>query len=184
MLQPRLLPKVLEQINTDGIKTSILCNVNGSLISSCSSATSSQQASNNGATLAYQQHLLPSQVKHMDKLIAAIAANMWYSYQKAGKTGFSPSSIEYDENGDVIPQEQTEEEDSQNQQHLQSLLVDCQYGRLAIMGVSRNVVLCVCAEKSVPFGLLNKKTQVMREFLEKPFKIVDEAVEEDEEEEY
>ncbi|KAF0981011.1 hypothetical protein FDP41_012799 [Naegleria fowleri] len=196
MLQPRLLPKVLEQINTDGIKTTILCNVNGSLISSSLSTSakqipspsSAQQTSNNitfsEQQITYQQRLLPSQIKHMDKLIAAIAANMWHSYQKAGRTAFSP--VEYDENGNMIGQEDDEnlEEESGGTQKLKTLLVDCEYGRLAILGVSRNVVLCVCAEKEVPFGSLNKKAQVMRDFLSRPFTIVEEAVDEEEEEEY
>ncbi|EFC41784.1 predicted protein [Naegleria gruberi] len=183
MLQPRLLPKVLEQINTDGIKTTILCNVNGSLISSAST-TNTTSANSSEQQLTYQQHLLPSQLKHLDKLVAAIAANMWYSYQKAGKTAFSPSPIEYDENGNVIEQEPQDQEDQLPPQELKCLLADCEYGRMAITGVSRNVVLCVCAEKNVPFGLLNKKTTVLREYLSEPFKIIDEAIEEEEEEEF
>ncbi|KAG2382399.1 hypothetical protein C9374_005601 [Naegleria lovaniensis] len=193
MLQPRLLPKVLEQINTDGIKTTILCNVNGSLISSSlstskqqqpPSSSSAQQTSNfSEQQITYQQRLLPSQIKHMDKLIAAIAANMWHSYLKAGRTAFTP--VEYDENGNMIGQDDENlEDDSVGAQKLKSLLVDCEYGRLAILGVSRNVVLCVCAEKEVPFGMLNKKAQVMRDFLSGPFTMVEEAVDEEEEAEY
>ncbi|KAL9647160.1 hypothetical protein ABK040_004876 [Willaertia magna] len=177
MIQPLLLPKVLNQINTDGIKAALLCNVNGALLSSCLIKTTS--------TLFDESRVSQPQMKHVDKLIAAIAANMWQFYNKSGKTAFSPSA----NNEDQYLQEDAYDKDqalnNKFEQTLKTLLVDCEYGRLAIMNVSKYVVLCVCSEKTVPFGLLKTKTKVLRDFLEQPFQIVDEAYEdEDEEEEY
>eukprot|EP01080_Neovahlkampfia_damariscottae_P004776 gene4776-8362_t len=59
MLQPKVLPKIIEQINTDGIKTTILLNVDGSILSSSGNIEE-------------------------DKTIAAIASSLWTSYYKTG----------------------------------------------------------------------------------------------------
>jgi predicted regulator of Ras-like GTPase activity (Roadblock/LC7/MglB family) len=183
MLQPRVLPKIIEQANTDGVKTTLLLKTNGSLLASA------------GGT------------KEMDKLVAAIVANVWSSYSKAGRTAFNAyqsqnqdsfnssqqqKNFAYDEEDDHHLDEEDDMMDdhhphrssSTNQNNeplitekLSCLLVDCEAGRLAITGVSPKVILCLCADKQVEFGLLKAKALVVKNYLVKPFETVEAAEE-------
>lgn len=167
MLQPRILPKIIEQANTDGVKTTLLLQSNGSLLVS-SGANS----------------------KEMDKLVAAIVSNVWSSYSKAGRTAFNNGlhpTNEYGEeeeegvnSGEDEEQNHTrrQEEEQQSKEQavlekLNLLLLDCEAGRLAITGVSPTVVLCLCAEKNIEFGLLRAKAITVRDYLAKPFSLIE-----------
>ncbi len=66
MLQPKVLPKIIDQLNTNGIQTTILLNIDGSLLSSTGDTKDNK-----------------------DTLIAAIVANIWRTYSKKGKKGHS-----------------------------------------------------------------------------------------------
>lgn len=176
MLQPRALPKIIEQANTDGVKTTLLLNKNGSLLASVGSN------------------------KETDKLVAAIVANVWGSYTKAGRTAFNPSSQQQDsfnqqnygyeddeEEEDHLGEDMIGEEDQHHHNNhtsepailekLSCLLIDCDAGRLAITGVSPKVILCLCAEKTVEFGMLKAKALVVKNFLHKPFETIEAAEE-------
>ena len=170
MLQPRILPKIIEQANTDGVKATLLLQSNGSLLAS-SGANS----------------------KEMDKLVAAIVSNIWSSYSKAGRSAFNNGlhpTNEYgeeeegvnsgeeepmgDEQNHMIRQEEEQQSNEQAVvEKLNLLLLDCEAGRLAITGVSPTVVLCLCAEKNVEFGLLRAKAITVRDYLAKPFSLIE-----------
>jgi predicted regulator of Ras-like GTPase activity (Roadblock/LC7/MglB family) len=172
MLQPRILPKIIEQANTDGVKTTLLLQSNGSLLAS-SGANS----------------------KEMDKLVAAIVSNVWSSYSKAGRSafnnGFQPIATNEQEEEEEGMNSGEEEPMNDEQNHMKGqeekqqsneeavveklniLLLDCEAGRLAITGVSPTVVLCLCAEKNVEFGLLRAKAITMRDYLAKPFSLLE-----------
>ncbi len=185
MLQPRVLPQIIQQANTNGIKSTLLLHSNGSLLS------------------AYGEN-----TKEMDKLVSAIVSNVWNSYSKAGRNAFVNSTMssssaanqnfgdENDENFVEDDDENFDDGDDENEEYgaqhggsnltvnnnnnnnkmvekLQCLILDCEMGRLAIVGVSSKVILCLCAEKSVEFGMLKAKAMTVREYLAEPFALIE-----------
>jgi hypothetical protein len=181
MLQPRVLPKVLEQANTEGVKATLyvfttssgsnfyrLLNINGSLLASSG-----------------------TEDKHHEKLVGAILSNIWASYQKVGKTAFNPNksqnrnnqSLDYDAYENEEYNEDDDEEQGRQPRHqaedevgaekLKCMIMDLATGRIAVMGVTQRVVLCLIAEKNVELGLLRAKASAVCEYLTKPFELID-----------
>eukprot|EP01027_Heterolobosea_sp_BB2_P024144 GEZU01036339.1.p1 GENE.GEZU01036339.1~~GEZU01036339.1.p1 ORF type:complete len:137 (-),score=25.04 GEZU01036339.1:139-528(-) len=124
MLQPKLLPEIIKQVNSDGVKTTILLTTDGSLLASAGDTKD-------------------------DKLIAAIVSSIWVSYEHTGKNHFENET-------------------------LNCVLLDCQHGRLAVIGIcgndSQQFIACLCAEPSVEFGMLRAKAKTLSSYLEAPFK--------------
>jgi len=75
-------------------------------------------------------------------VVAAIASNVWSQYQKLG-----------------------------DQSHLEYLLFECEQGRLAMAQVSTHL-LCLYSDKSAEFGMLRRKAQVLKEYLQEPLQQV------------
>ena len=48
---------------------------------------------------------------------------------------------------------------------LECLLLECDQGRLAVMGVG-NFILACCSDNSIPFGLLKAKAAALHDFLQ------------------
>ncbi|KAL0477094.1 ragulator complex protein LAMTOR [Acrasis kona] len=160
MLQPRVLPKVLEQANTDGVKTTLLMNINGSLLSSAG-----------------------NEDKQNEKLVGAIISNIWTSYRKVGEAAFNPNfkqskvnmnqSQEYDDEyeGDA----RDVEEQDENAEKLQCMILELGTRRVAVMGVSKRVVLCLIADKTVELGMLKAKATWVCDYLIKPFEMIEDV---------
>jgi hypothetical protein len=131
-----------------------------------------------------------AQDKHHEKLVGAILSNIWASYQKVGRTAFNPNkdnlnqSLDHDaeENEDFNEDDEYQERESRPQeQHIEGaeklkcMLMDLGTGRIAIMGVTQRVVVCLIAEKSVELGLLKAKATAVCDYLTKPFEMIDDV---------
>lgn len=120
MIQSNLLPKVLEQVNTDGIQLSILLNFDGSIL---------------------------SYVGNKDKTtISAIVSSIMSSYEKLGKN---------------------------MNDKLSSILIEMENGKLISTKISDKVILCLYGDKSIEFGILKLKSEILSKYFEKPFHQVD-----------
>eukprot|EP00824_Muranothrix_gubernata_P022474 TRINITY_DN5446_c0_g1_i1.p3 TRINITY_DN5446_c0_g1~~TRINITY_DN5446_c0_g1_i1.p3 ORF type:complete len:127 (-),score=24.72 TRINITY_DN5446_c0_g1_i1:71-451(-) len=122
MLKTKALQDVLRQAHVHGITRSLLMTGEGDLLGAASDDPDS------------------------DKYVAAIAANMWRSYEKGGKRTLNAES-------------------------LQCLLVENEMGRLAVARTAR-VLVCLVATKSVPLGMLRAKLNAVTTYLEEPMKLL------------
>eukprot|EP00128_Syssomonas_multiformis_P010164 Colp12_sorted_trinity150504_noHs@23896 len=118
MLKPKVLTEVLSQANGGGIECTLLLNHEGSVLGS---------AGDNDK---------------MSRVTAAIAANIWQAYSKAGQASLDDTETDF-------------------------ILLNCENGRVAIHRVSK-LLLCVYAKSSVEPGLLRAKVDAMVKHLQDP----------------
>lgn len=72
----------------------------------------------------------------------AIASNIWTSFQKSGQLSLDDSKLD-------------------------CVLVECKLGKIAITKVA-NLLLCLCSNDNVSFGMLKTKITAMSSYLEEP----------------
>ncbi|KAI8333648.1 ragulator complex protein LAMTOR2-like protein [Chlamydoabsidia padenii] len=123
MLKPKVISQVLRQSTHKGVKASLLMTQDGSLLSF---------ATDNDKNV---------------KIYAAIAANIWSTYQKQTVTET------FLDGGESAPPK--------------FLLLDCEEGSAFITSVG-TMLLCLVAEKSVPLGILKAKAEALQAHLEEP----------------
>jgi len=114
------MTKVLEQANTDGVKCTIFMKLDGALL--CVAGDSS-----------------------IEKIIGALVANIWKSYDTGAKKAFDADNLYF-------------------------MIIDCEEGKLAVARISK-FLLCTYADKNVQLGLLKTKITALVEHL-KPLKKV------------
>eukprot|EP00029_Vermamoeba_vermiformis_P013717 TRINITY_DN8639_c0_g1_i1.p1 TRINITY_DN8639_c0_g1~~TRINITY_DN8639_c0_g1_i1.p1 ORF type:complete len:118 (-),score=28.64 TRINITY_DN8639_c0_g1_i1:65-418(-) len=113
MLKPKVLPQLLQQANTNGVKATSLLTTDGSLLAS---------SGDNG------------------KVISAIFANIWTSYEKS-----QVGNLEY-------------------------LLSECEEGKICVTKVTNQFLLCIYGDLTSEFGMLKLKAKLLKEYLEEPLK--------------
>ncbi|CAG8807751.1 7052_t:CDS:2 [Gigaspora margarita] len=107
MLKPKTITLVLKQATTGGVKATLLLNSEGSPLAFVSD--SDREA----------------------RIYAAIASNIWCTFEKAGKNLMKDDGLKF-------------------------LLVECEEGNVAITTVS-NMLLCLVAKPDVELGILKAK---------------------------
>lgn len=122
MLKPKVIPKVLEQVlSSDGVLLAMLLNNEGSLLA------------------------FAGQTEREAKVFAAIASNIWLTYEKSGRLVFD-NDLEY-------------------------ILIQNESGKVAVAKVSR-LLVCIYAADTVEFGLLKAKLKALTSYLDEPLKQV------------
>ncbi|KAI8098928.1 uncharacterized protein BX664DRAFT_271864 [Halteromyces radiatus] len=123
MLKPKVISQVLRQSTRDGVKAALLMTHDGSLLSF---------ATDNDKNV---------------KIYAAIAANIWSTYNKQS------SSETFLDGG---------QSDSPR-----FLLLDCEEGSAFIIGIG-TMLLCLVAENYVNLGILKAKAEALQVHLQEP----------------
>ncbi|XP_003382796.1 PREDICTED: ragulator complex protein LAMTOR2-like [Amphimedon queenslandica] len=118
MLKPKALTRVLEQANTGGIHCTLLLNQEGSLMA------------------------FAGKSEKKEHVTAAIAANIWMSYDKNSNATMEDKPLEL-------------------------IVLQCEDGCVAIKKVA-NLLLCIYAQKSVGLGLLKVKMETLAGYLKEP----------------
>jgi len=126
MLRPKVIPKVLEQGNSNHVEATLLINTEGSLVS-CA----------------------PTDYAH-SQAVAAIVQNIWTFYTQANKNYVASS-----------------EDDEQDQDSLQTLLIDCDQGRLGVTAVT-NMLVCIVGNRNAQPGMLKAKLEVFQKNMVEP----------------
>lgn len=141
MLCPAALRSLLGQANSGGAGSTLLISREGSVLAHAGSA--SDRAAIVGA---------------------AVASNVWGSYDKAGKAaGLSPL---------LAPNSQQGQQQKAKETSLKYVLLDCAGGRAAVALVpGTDLIVCIFTEAGTcELGLLKKKVLALTEYLEEPLK--------------
>ncbi|KAI8841748.1 hypothetical protein BC829DRAFT_402100 [Chytridium lagenaria] len=156
MLKPRVLSQVLSQANTGGVKTSLLLNVDGSLIAY--SGGTDRDA----------------------KVVSAIVSNIWVAYERHTGEGLAKRRNNSQKNAAGVGARSRQDPTSprcgptgvaKEEEGLKSVLVQCEHGKLSITTVSR-MLLCLVASEEVEFGILKAKTKTLKSYLEEPLNLI------------
>ncbi|KAI9203638.1 uncharacterized protein BJ171DRAFT_509153 [Polychytrium aggregatum] len=122
MIKPRVISQLLAQANTGGVHSTLLLNLNGSLLAFAGGDD------------------------RFAKIIAAVVTNIWSTYQK---------------NTCV------EAESASAPGQLQTLLLECEEGRVALTRVDK-LLLCLVGSNETEFGILRMKANALRSHMEEP----------------
>ncbi|KAI8823369.1 uncharacterized protein EV422DRAFT_520793 [Fimicolochytrium jonesii] len=139
MLKAKAIAQVLAQAATDDVRAALLLQQDGSLISFAGAPEKEA------------------------KVIAAVASNVWFAYERNGKPASGGARVGGDNAHAQPPQRQGE--------GMRSLVLECEHGKLALSKISR-MLLCLVAEENVEWGLLNAKTKALQDHLEGPLELV------------
>ena len=123
MLRPRALAEVLSQANGGGVQRSLLLNQEGSLLAF--SGYGDKDA----------------------RVMAAIAANLWNTYERGGGGGLAAF----------------------HEERMSGLLIECTEGRI-YMCLAADLLLCLVGSEHAPPGLLRKKAERLAACLHTPLK--------------
>lgn len=119
MLRAKQIPAALNAVNCDDVRASMLLQRDGALLGSAG----------------------PGLADIDDKIIAAIASNMWAEFEASGR-------------------------DTVNGGALKSMLLQLEEGRLGIANTGGEYLVCVYATDSVKFGLIKAKLEALQRFFD------------------
>jgi len=80
------------------------------------------------------------------QVVAAINANIWRSYDRdSNETNFG--------------------KEKKGSEELDVVLLECEVGRLVVAKITKRVLLCLCGDEAVEYGMLRVKANTLREYL-------------------
>ncbi|OZJ04221.1 hypothetical protein BZG36_02968 [Bifiguratus adelaidae] len=140
MLKPKVISQVLAQVTTGTVTAAILMNSSGSLLAF--SAATDEEATT----------------------YAAIAANIWTGYSRAGDTVAEKA---------ITTNNAYNKHDLVGKGQLNTIIVDCENGTLLITPIS-HMLLCLVGNPESNLGILIAKLQALRRHLSDPLEKVSE----------
>mmetsp|Transcript_17376 Transcript_17376/g.24140 ORF Transcript_17376/g.24140 Transcript_17376/m.24140 type:complete len:154 (+) Transcript_17376:132-593(+) len=144
MLRPKLLPQILQQATSNPsahVKSAIIITAGGDLLATSSPLTT--------------VNTLEAGVN--DKLVGAIAVNIWSTYERHSNLKSNSSNVPSTSISSTQPNENT----------LHCLLIENEEGRFAITSVSK-FLLCIYGDNQAEFGMLKAKVESLRRYLDGP----------------